>query len=106
MANVAKYHRKRTPKVRSVDLRDLDDIDRRVVLHLSTILRMAESLDRSHSNLVQSVRFNKVTKRSVRLIVTAGGDPQLEMWRLEEDRKAFVKAFRKELQVILNRIES
>jgi len=106
MANVAKYHRKRTPKVRSVDLKDLDDIDKRVVLHLSTFLRMAESLDRSHSNLVQSVHFSKVMKNSVRLIVTASGDPQLEMWRLEEDRKAFVKAFGKELQVILNRIES
>ncbi|MBN1109698.1 MAG: HD domain-containing protein, partial [Methanomassiliicoccales archaeon] len=105
MANLAKYHRKRTPKVRSVDLRELDEMDRLAVIRLSTLLRMAESLDRSHSNLVRSVRFSKVTKRSVRLIVTAGGDPQLEMWRLEEDRKAFRKAFGKDLKVILERAE-
>jgi exopolyphosphatase/guanosine-5'-triphosphate,3'-diphosphate pyrophosphatase len=105
MANLAKYHRKRTPKVRSVDLRELDDVDRLAVIRLSTLLRMAESLDRSHSNLVRSVRFSKLTKRSVRLIVTAGGDPQLEMWRLEEDRKAFRKAFGKDLNVVLERTE-
>ncbi len=67
---------------------------------------MAESLDRSHSNLVQNVRFSKVTKRSVKLIVTASGDPQLEMWRMEEDRKAFRKAYGKELTVVLNNIEA
>ncbi|MCG7844505.1 MAG: Ppx/GppA family phosphatase [Methanomassiliicoccales archaeon] len=105
MANIAKYHRKKTPKVRSVDMRDLDQLDRQVVLRLSTFLRMAESLDRSHSNLVQSVRFSKVNKRSVKLIVTASGDPQLEMWRLEEDRKAFEKAFGKSLLLVLNSVE-
>ncbi|MCX6650212.1 MAG: Ppx/GppA phosphatase family protein [Methanomassiliicoccales archaeon] len=105
MANLAKYHRKRMPKERSVDLRGLDDADKMAVVRLSTLLRMAESLDRSHSNLVQSVRFSKVTKGSVRLIVTASGDPQLEMWRLEEDRKTFKKAFGKELTVMLNRTE-
>ncbi|HNU36152.1 MAG TPA: Ppx/GppA family phosphatase, partial [Methanomassiliicoccales archaeon] len=72
---------------------------------LSTLLRMAESLDRSHSNLVQNVRFSKVYKRTVKLIVTASGDPQLEMWRIEEDRRAFLKAYGKELTVVLNNIE-
>jgi exopolyphosphatase / guanosine-5'-triphosphate,3'-diphosphate pyrophosphatase len=105
MANLAKYHRKRAPKERSVDLKGLGDADRQTVLRLSTLLRMAESLDRSHSNLVQSVRFSKVTKGSVRLIVTASGDPQLEMWRLEEDRKFFKKAFGRELTLMLNRME-
>ena len=66
---------------------------------------MAESLDRSHSNLVQNVRFSKVTKRSVKLIVTASGDPQLEMWRMEEDRKAFKKAYGRDLTVVLNNVE-
>jgi hypothetical protein len=55
---------------------------------------------------VQNVRFSKVTKRSVKLIVTASGDPQLEMWRMEEDRKAFRKAYGKELTVVLNNIEA
>jgi len=105
MANLAKYHRKRSPKERSVDLKGLSDADQQMVLRLSTFLRMAESLDRSHSNLVQSVRFSKVTKSSVRLIITASGDPQLEMWRLEEDRKVFKKAFGRDLTLMLNKIE-
>jgi len=37
--------------------------------------------------------------------VTASGDPQLEMWRIEEDRRAFLKAYGKELTVVLNNIE-
>jgi exopolyphosphatase/guanosine-5'-triphosphate,3'-diphosphate pyrophosphatase len=105
MANVAKYHRKRAPKMRSADLRDLDEKDQQSVIRLSTLLRMAESLDRSHCNLVQAVRFSKATKRSVKLIVTACGDPQLEMWRMEEDRKSFKRAFGKEMVVVLNSIE-
>ncbi len=105
MANVAKYHRKRAPKLRSADLRDLDEKDQQSVIRLSTLLRMAESLDRSHCNLVQAVRFTKAAKRSVKLIVTACGDPQLEMWRMEEDRKAFKKAFGRELVVVLDRVE-
>jgi len=105
MANVAKYHRKRVPKMRSADLRDLDEKDQQSVIRLSTLLRMAESLDRSHCNLVQAVRFTKAAKRSVKLIVTACGDPQLEMWRMEEDRKAFKRAFGKEMVVVLNSIE-
>jgi len=105
MANVAMYHRKRMPKVGMAELRELDGKDQEAVVRLSTLLRMAESLDRSHSNLVQGVRFSKVTKRSARLIVTASGDPQLEMWRMEEDRKAFKKAFGRELVVVLDRVE-
>lgn len=105
MANVAKYHRKRLPKLKSIDLRELDEDDQRTVVRLSTLLRMAESLDRSHSNLVQNVRFSKATKRSVKLIVTASGDPQLEMWRIEEDRRAFRKAFGKDLTVVLNNVQ-
>lgn len=105
MANVAKYHRKRAPKMRSADLRDLDEKDQQSVIRLSTLLRMAESLDRSHCNLVQAVRFTKAAKRSVKLIVTACGDPQLEMWRMEEDRKAFKRAFGKEMVVVLNSID-
>lgn len=105
MADIAMFHRKRVPKVSAIEMRGLDDDERLAVVRLSTILRMAESLDRSHSNLVQSVRFSKATKRSVRLIVTAMGDPQLEMWRLEDDRKAFKKAFGKDVQVFLSSVE-
>jgi len=105
IANIAKYHRKRTPKMRAADLRELDEKDQQVLIRLSTLLRMAESLDRSHSNLVQNVRFSKIGKRTVKLIITASGDPQLEMWRMEEDRKAFKKAYGKDLTVVLNNIE-
>ena len=105
MADIAMFHRKRVPKISSAEMRGLDDEERLAVVRLSTLLRMAESLDRSHSNLVQSVRFSKVTKRSVRLIVTAIGDPQLEMWRLEDDRKAFKKAFGKDVQIFLSSVE-
>ncbi|NLX47262.1 MAG: Ppx/GppA family phosphatase [Euryarchaeota archaeon] len=105
MANVAKHHRKRAPKLGAVDLRELDAKDQQALVRLSTLLRMAESLDRSHSNLVQNVRFSKVTKRAVKLIVTASGDPQLEMWRMEEDRKAFKKAYGRDLTVVLNNID-
>jgi exopolyphosphatase/guanosine-5'-triphosphate,3'-diphosphate pyrophosphatase len=56
IAQVARYHRKSKPDVEHPEFRALSDWDRRIVQQLSALLRLADALDRSHVQLVQSVR--------------------------------------------------
>ena len=56
LAQVARYHRKSMPELDHPEFRALSGWDRRIVQHLSALLRLADALDRSHVQLVQSVR--------------------------------------------------
>ena len=56
IAQVARYHRKSMPELDHPEFRALSDWDRRIVQQLSALLRLADALDRSHIQLVQSVQ--------------------------------------------------
>jgi exopolyphosphatase/guanosine-5'-triphosphate,3'-diphosphate pyrophosphatase len=79
--------------------------EREIVRVLSTFLRLAESLDRSHAALVQRVRFTKADQNTAYLEVVARGDCQLEIWGIDGERKAFSKVFSKNLVLELRRKE-
>lgn len=97
MATLAKFHRKKTPKKKDLDVGDLDAREREALRVLSMFIRLGESLDRSHAALIQHVRFARVDKDAVHLEVVARGDCQLEIWGIESERKTFGKVFGKEL---------
>jgi exopolyphosphatase/guanosine-5'-triphosphate,3'-diphosphate pyrophosphatase len=104
MANIARFHRKKTPKKKDPEILELDVRERETLRILTTFIRLGESLDRSHTALVQHVRFSKVDRDSVILEVVARGDCQLEIWGVEAERKAFEKIFGKKL--VLERIHT
>jgi exopolyphosphatase / guanosine-5'-triphosphate,3'-diphosphate pyrophosphatase len=104
MANIARFHRKKTPRKNDPEILELDSRERETLRILSTFIRMSESLDRSHAALIQHVRFSHVDKNSVHLEVAARGDCQLEIWGVEAEKKAFEKIFGKEL--VLKRIQT
>ena len=104
MANIARFHRKKTPRKNDPEILELDSRERETLRILSTFIRMSESLDRSHAALIQHVRFSHVDKNSVHLEVVARGDCQLEIWGVEAEKKAFEKIFGKEL--VLKRIQT
>ncbi|HEX5576594.1 MAG TPA: Ppx/GppA phosphatase family protein, partial [Gemmatimonadales bacterium] len=52
IANVVRYHRKAFPRKRHENLAYLDRADRRLIARLSGILRIADGLDRTHSQSV------------------------------------------------------
>jgi exopolyphosphatase/guanosine-5'-triphosphate,3'-diphosphate pyrophosphatase len=56
IAQVARYHRKSIPELSHDEFRALADWDRRIVQRLAALLRLADSLDRNHTQLVQRVR--------------------------------------------------
>jgi exopolyphosphatase/guanosine-5'-triphosphate,3'-diphosphate pyrophosphatase len=97
MANIARFHRKKTPRKKDPEVLDLDSHERDTLGVLTTFIRLGESLDRSHTALVQHVRFSRVDKNSVILEVVTRGDCQLEIWGVEAEKKAFEKIFSKKL---------
>ncbi len=79
VANVARYHGKARPRKRDQDFNDLDKRNRRTVRWLAALLRIAEGLDRSHYQLVESVRVTR-NSGSIVLRVNARREAQLEIW--------------------------
>jgi exopolyphosphatase/guanosine-5'-triphosphate,3'-diphosphate pyrophosphatase len=104
MANIARFHRKKTPRKKDPEILDLDSQERETLRILTTFVRLGESLDRSHAALIQHVRFSGVDKDTLSLEIIARGDCQLEIWGVEAEKKAFEKTFSKKL--VLERINT
>jgi exopolyphosphatase/guanosine-5'-triphosphate,3'-diphosphate pyrophosphatase len=79
MALVARYHRSGAPKRAHDEYAGLPAPLRRTVRVLASILRVAESLDRSHGQVITALELVD-EGREVRLTVTTGGDAELEVW--------------------------
>jgi exopolyphosphatase/guanosine-5'-triphosphate,3'-diphosphate pyrophosphatase len=99
MANLVRYHRKRPPRRKDPGMEELDEKTQQKVIIMSAFLRLAETLDRSHANLVTSAQFRRGSKGAVVLEVTADADVSLEIWGVENNARAFKQAFDRELRI-------
>jgi exopolyphosphatase/guanosine-5'-triphosphate,3'-diphosphate pyrophosphatase len=79
MANVARYHRRSTPKKRHKRYRKLDKPLKKKVKKLSGILRVADGMDRSHYQNVQDLVI-AIGSDEITISITTEADPQLEIW--------------------------
>jgi exopolyphosphatase/guanosine-5'-triphosphate,3'-diphosphate pyrophosphatase len=79
IALIAKYHRRGTPKKSDDDFSSLRAPLRKVVKALATFTTLAEGLDRSHAQIVQSL---DVIDRGADVVLRVGatGDAELETW--------------------------
>ena len=92
LANAARYHRKSMPKKSHPDYVALDPRSRDLVWKLSSILRIADGLDRGHYANVTSLKT--ISRReSVSIHVTTSADPQLELWAARLKADMFQKTF-------------
>ena len=81
IALVARYHRRGTPKRSHDEYAGLPAALRRTVRMLASILRVAESLDRSHGQVISSLELRDAGKDAALLIRTAANaDAELELW--------------------------
>jgi exopolyphosphatase / guanosine-5'-triphosphate,3'-diphosphate pyrophosphatase len=103
MANIARFHRKKAPRKKDPEVMELESREQDALRVLTTFIRLSESLDRSHTALIQHVRFTRVDKEHIHLEVIARGDCQLEIWGVESEKKAFEKIFEK--QLVIERIQ-
>jgi exopolyphosphatase/guanosine-5'-triphosphate,3'-diphosphate pyrophosphatase len=105
MALVARYHRRGTPRRSHRDYAQLPSPLRRTVKTLASILRVAESLDRSHA---QPILGLEVHDRGDDIVISlhASGDAELEVWatgrHLEPFEELVGKAVRLEMAEAVN----
>jgi exopolyphosphatase/guanosine-5'-triphosphate,3'-diphosphate pyrophosphatase len=98
VANVARYHRGAEPKKKHANFRGLDAADRQRVRQMSAVLRVAGGLDRSHSQIVKSVKVAG-TPHAIELIVDADEFPEVDLWAARRRAESFEKAFEAKLNV-------
>ncbi len=99
MALVALFHRRGLPGTDQPDYAALDRDDRNRVKFLSLMVRLIESLDRSHQNAVKHACFLPSPPRELRLRMCVDGDAQLELWGLRSREKAVRKTLGRHLVV-------
>src|SRR6266478_5552968 len=92
VACVARYHRKAFPKKRHTAFARLERVDRRLVRALAGMLRVADGLDRTHTQRITAVTCG--THRGfVELTLQARTDPRVEIWDAERKSGLFQRAF-------------
>jgi exopolyphosphatase / guanosine-5'-triphosphate,3'-diphosphate pyrophosphatase len=93
MAALAFFHRRQLPGREHPEFAGMSAKLQSRVRVLCILLRIAESLDRSHAGLILSASLVPVGRKSLRLELTAASDCQLELWGVRKHRKAVEKTF-------------
>jgi exopolyphosphatase/guanosine-5'-triphosphate,3'-diphosphate pyrophosphatase len=99
MAQITRFHRKKIPHRKYAEIAELDRQSQKQIRILSTFLRLAESLDRSHAALTHRARFTGIGKDGIHLEIIARGDCQLEVWAVEFEKRALEKTFSRPLLI-------
>jgi exopolyphosphatase/guanosine-5'-triphosphate,3'-diphosphate pyrophosphatase len=93
MAATAFFHRRTLPRKKHPVFETLDARSRRAVPVMSVLLRLAESLDRSHAGNVTRVSLERTGSGAVLLRMEAPAGCDLELWGVRLHAEAFEKAF-------------
>ena len=92
------------PTPRHSPFQTFDSDSRRAILLLTPLLRIADSLDRSHEQRVGNLEV-QLRNGSVTIGLDSGAaDPDLEMWAVERIAGAFRETYQKSLT--LTRVKS
>ena len=97
IALVARYHRRATPSKRHEGYGELGWKRRRVIRNLAAILRLAESLDRSHSQMISSLELHDRGDDAL-LQARTSGDAELELWAASRHAAPFERLIGKPLR--------
>jgi exopolyphosphatase/guanosine-5'-triphosphate,3'-diphosphate pyrophosphatase len=95
---IARYHRRAVPSRRHDGYGDLPKLLRQVVKTLGAMLRLAETLDRSHSQVVTALTLQDRDDEAV-LTLQTSGDAELELWAASRHAAPFEAMLRKPLRI-------
>jgi exopolyphosphatase/guanosine-5'-triphosphate,3'-diphosphate pyrophosphatase len=106
IANLARYHRRSSPKKKHESYRNITSKKhRRVVEQLSPLLRLAVALDRRQIGAIEQVRCEcQPASPQVQLCLKAANpedDCALELWSLDQKKSSFEAAFGVKLAIRL-----
>lgn len=98
IANVARYHRRSTPKKRHEEYWKMPPAIRKRIKKLSGILRVADGLDRSHYQNVKDLEvFSE--EDQIKINIWTEGEPYLEIWGAERKSELFKEVTGKKLKI-------
>ncbi len=92
IALLCRYHRKSMPLPRHSPFQSVDPDSRRAITLLTPLLRIADSLDRSHEQRVSDMQV-QIRNGSVTLALESQADTDLEMWAVERVADAFRETY-------------
>lgn len=98
MALVARYHRRGTPRKTHAEYAELSAPLRRTVKILASILRVAESLDRSHAQVISGLELHDRTGELV-LQLRTRSDAELEAWATNRHLRPFEQLVDKAVRI-------
>ncbi|MFH1477448.1 MAG: Ppx/GppA phosphatase family protein [Verrucomicrobiota bacterium] len=99
IATTAYFHRKKLPRQKHPEFSALSDRAQSTVRILCVILRLAESLDRSHRGCVSGIGMRSLDNKRVLLTVKSNQKCHLELWGAENHAESFNAVFNKILLV-------
>lgn len=89
---VTRYHRAEEPSPHHSEFGRLSRHNQQRVYQLSALLRIAEALDRSHFQNVTALNLS-LDERTLHIDVETKGDPQVEVWAVENESALFRRVF-------------
>jgi len=92
VANVARYHRSTKPKLKHKGFANLAEEDRAAVTQLSAILRLADGLDRSHTNAVEDLECEIIGHHVIFTLHPPHGN-EIERWAGLKKSRFFQEVF-------------
>jgi exopolyphosphatase/guanosine-5'-triphosphate,3'-diphosphate pyrophosphatase len=98
VARIARYHRRSPPETKHSGMGGLASPERRLVRKLATLLRVADSLDRSHHQLVQQLTVTS-GRSAVTLRLKTNAPADLELWDVAHEAPLFRQVFGRRLIV-------
>jgi exopolyphosphatase / guanosine-5'-triphosphate,3'-diphosphate pyrophosphatase len=102
IALIARYHRKTPPRKGHADYSALSPKKRKAVRTLAAILRFAETLDRSHAQVIGGVELHdRGEEYLVKLRST--GDAELELWAAQRQLEPLERALGKPIRLSAGR---
>jgi len=102
IANIARYHRKSHPCPEHDTYQQLSKPERFLVTKLSSILRIADALDREHKSQVKNLSC-EINQSKLIIKLSTDSDCILERWSLSERAKLFEEIFGLKVEVILEK---
>ena len=93
IANIARYHCRAEPKRKHPNYAKLAKADRKLVRRLASVLRIAEGLDRGHTQNVRSVTV-RIEEDTAHFLLESADDPAVDIWGAEHKSGLFQKVFK------------
>jgi exopolyphosphatase / guanosine-5'-triphosphate,3'-diphosphate pyrophosphatase len=98
VARIARFHRRSAPALGHAAMAGLTVADARMVRKVATLLRVGDSLDRSHQQPIRRLDVS-IQRDSVLARISARAPVDLEMWDVTHEAALFRSVFRRRLRV-------